>query len=57
MLCGKGLHSSEIADLDGGEPRWVQLLSDHAMVQATLDRTEQFVDELELRLPEQCSRV
>ena len=49
--------SIEITNLDGSEPGWVQLLSDRALVQATLERTEQIIDELELRLREQCPRV
>ena len=46
-----------ITDLDNGEPGRVELLSDRALVQATLERTEQIIDELELRLREQCPRV
>ena len=45
------------ADLDGGEPGRVQFLCHRALVQATLERTEQIIDELELRLREQCPRV
>ncbi len=32
-------------------------MSDRMLVQATLERTEQIIDELELLLREQCSRV
>jgi len=46
-----------ITDLDSGEPGQVEFLSDRALVQATLERTEQIIDELELRLREQCPRV
>ena len=49
--------SIRITDLDGGEPGRVEFLSDRALVKATLERTEQIIDELELRLREQCSRV
>ena len=49
--------SVRIVDLDSGEPGRVELLSDRALVQATLERTEQIIDELELRLREQCPRV
>ena len=49
--------SIEIADLDNGKFGRVQFLSDRALVQATLERTEQIIDELELRLREECSRV
>ena len=46
-----------ITDLVSGEPGRVEFLSDRALVQATLERTEQIIDELELRLREQCARV
>ena len=46
-----------ITDLGSGEPGQVEFLSDRALVQATLERTEQIIDELELRLREQCPRV
>ena len=46
-----------ITDLDSGESGQVEFLSDRALVQATLERTEQIIDELELRLREQCPRV
>ena len=46
-----------IPDLGSGEPGQVEYLSDRALVQATLERTEQIKDELELRLREQCPRV
>ena len=49
--------SIRITDLDGGEPGRVEFLSDRALVKATLERTEQIIDELELRLREQCPRV
>jgi zinc transporter 9 len=49
--------SVRIVDLDSGEPGQVELLSDRVLVQATLERTEQIIDELELRLREQCPRV
>ena len=49
--------SVRIVDLDSGEPGQVELLSDRALVQATLERTEQIIDQLELRLREQCPRV
>ena len=49
--------SIRITDPDGGEPGRVGFLSDRALVQATLERTEQIIDELELRLREQCPRV
>ncbi len=49
--------SSGIADLDGGEPERVKFLPDRALVQTTLERTEQIIDDLELRLREQCPRV
>ena len=43
-----------ITDLDSVEPGQVEFLSDRVLVQATLERTEQIIDELELRLREQC---
>jgi zinc transporter 9 len=46
-----------ITDLDNGEPGRVEFLSDRVLVQATLERTEQIIDELELRLRERCPRV
>ena len=46
-----------ITDLDSGEPGRVEFLSDRTLVKATLERTEQIIDELELRLREQCPRI
>ena len=43
-----------VTDLDNGEPGRVEFLSDRVLVQATLERTEQIIDELELRLRERC---
>ena len=54
-------HRSEstigLADQDGGGPGQIEILSDRMLIQATLERTEQIIDELELRLREQCPRV
>ena len=49
--------STGITDLDSGEPGQGEFLSDRVLVQATLERTEPIIDELELRLREQCPRV
>ena len=46
-----------LAYQDNGEPGQVEFLSDRMLVQATLERTKQIIDELELRLREQCPRV
>ncbi len=46
-----------LADQDDGKSGQVEFLSDRMLVQATLERTEQIIDELELRLREQCPRV
>ena len=35
----------------------MEFLSDRMLVQATLERIEQIIDELELRLRQQCPRV
>ena len=54
-------HRSEssvgLADQDDSESGQVEFLSDRMLVQATLERTEQIIDELELSLRGKCPRV